>query len=235
MPTITFASPKGGAGKTTASMLLATELALAGASVRLIDADPNHPIWNWREGGGRAENLTIERNDSEEAIVDAIYAAAEQAQFVIVDLEGTANMGVSHAVAASDLVIIPSQPSLLDQAEAGKAVALVRTQEKLLRQRAPTATIAARILMTRTNPAIRTKSQQRMEENLVKHGIPRLETEIVERAAYRAIFEFRATLNDLSSTDVSGLPAARANARRYRDEVLDVLGALQPIPKEEAA
>jgi cellulose biosynthesis protein BcsQ len=37
MPTIVFASPKGGVGKSTAAVLLATELASHGGSVTMID------------------------------------------------------------------------------------------------------------------------------------------------------------------------------------------------------
>jgi chromosome partitioning protein len=39
MPTIVFASPKCGAGKSTSAVVLATELAGQGASVMIIDAD----------------------------------------------------------------------------------------------------------------------------------------------------------------------------------------------------
>jgi chromosome partitioning protein len=44
MPTIVFASPKGGAGKSTAAVLLGTELAAKGGDVTIIDADPNRPV-----------------------------------------------------------------------------------------------------------------------------------------------------------------------------------------------
>ena len=47
MPTIVFASPKGGVGKSTAAVLLATELASHGGSVTMIDADPNKPLSQW--------------------------------------------------------------------------------------------------------------------------------------------------------------------------------------------
>jgi chromosome partitioning protein len=40
MPVIAFANPKGGAGKTTAALLLASELTTRGARVTIIDADP---------------------------------------------------------------------------------------------------------------------------------------------------------------------------------------------------
>ena len=44
MPTIVFASPRAGAGKSTSAVVLATELAGQGASVTIIDADPNKPV-----------------------------------------------------------------------------------------------------------------------------------------------------------------------------------------------
>jgi cellulose biosynthesis protein BcsQ len=39
MPTIVFATPKGGASKSTSAVLLATELANRGGAVTVIDAD----------------------------------------------------------------------------------------------------------------------------------------------------------------------------------------------------
>jgi chromosome partitioning protein len=44
MPVITFANTKGGAGKTTAVLMLATELARKGYRVTILDADPQHWI-----------------------------------------------------------------------------------------------------------------------------------------------------------------------------------------------
>lgn len=49
MPTVVIASPKGGAGKSTAAILLGTELAHAGASVVMLDCDPNHSLTLWAD------------------------------------------------------------------------------------------------------------------------------------------------------------------------------------------
>jgi cellulose biosynthesis protein BcsQ len=43
-PVVAFANPKGGAGKSTSALILAQTLTRAGASVTVIDADPNRPI-----------------------------------------------------------------------------------------------------------------------------------------------------------------------------------------------
>lgn len=53
MPVIAFSSPKGGAGKTTAATLLATVLAQRGASVAVIDADPNKNVVDWAKLPGK--------------------------------------------------------------------------------------------------------------------------------------------------------------------------------------
>ena len=59
MPTIVFASPKGGAGKSTSAVILATELAGQGASVAIIDADPNRPVSRWSGRPGKPAGLTV--------------------------------------------------------------------------------------------------------------------------------------------------------------------------------
>ena len=59
MPTIVFASPKGGAGKSTSAVLLGAELARKGAAVTIIDADPNKPLSQWARRPGCPPNLTV--------------------------------------------------------------------------------------------------------------------------------------------------------------------------------
>jgi chromosome partitioning protein len=121
MPTIVFASPKGGAGKSTSAVVLATELAGQGASVTIIDADPNRPVSRWANRPGKPSSLTVIADVTEDAILDRIDQASRQATFVVVDLEGTASLMVGYAISRADLVVIPTQGSLLDAAEAVKA------------------------------------------------------------------------------------------------------------------
>ncbi|MBN9617646.1 MAG: hypothetical protein BGO25_11960 [Acidobacteriales bacterium 59-55] len=90
MPTIVFASPKGGVGKSTATVLLASELAAHGGTVTMIDADPNKPLSQWASLPGKPERLTVIDSATEENIIDEIESAALKTMFVIVDLEGTA-------------------------------------------------------------------------------------------------------------------------------------------------
>eukprot|EP01036_Dinobryon_divergens_P055091 gene55091-73593_t len=68
MPTIAFANPKGGAGKTTAALLLASELAAKGAQVTIIDADPERWISQWGALAGKPANIEIISTVTEDTI-----------------------------------------------------------------------------------------------------------------------------------------------------------------------
>src|SRR6201997_828209 len=192
MPTIVFATPKGGAQKSTSAVLLASDLANRGATVTIIDADPNKPVSLWARRPGKPQTLTVHANVSEESIIDLIEESALQSAFVIVDLEGTASMMVGYAMSRADLVIIPSQGSQLDAAEAVKAIRLVRAQEKAFRRSIPFA-----ILFTRTSAAIRPRSLQSIEAEFIHHKVRVLEVQLHERDAYRAMFAFGGTLSGL--------------------------------------
>ena len=218
MPTIVFASPKGGAGKSTSAVILATELALKGAGVTIIDADPNKPVSQWANRAGCPENLTVIADISENTIIDEIESAARQTPFVVVDLEGTASMMVAYAISRADMVVIPTQGSQLDAAEAAKAIKLIRQQEKAFSKKIPFA-----ILFTRTSSAIRPRTLQHIQAEFQKHGIHAFQTQIHEREAYRALFSFGGTLESLDTRHVSNLEAAVLNARAFAGEVISIL------------
>jgi chromosome partitioning protein len=227
MPTIVFASPKGGAGKSTSAVMLATELAGQGASVTIIDADPNRPVSRWANRPGRPVNLTVVADVTEDTILDQVDQASVKAAFVIVDLEGTASLMVGYAISRADLVIVPTQGSLLDATEAVKAIRLVRNMEKTAGKTIPTA-----ILFTRTSAAIRPRSLQAIETEFAQSGVTVLETQMHERDAFRAIFSFGGSLADLDRGQVSNVVAAQANARAFAAEVLSIL---KPATIGEAA
>src|SRR5580658_7967528 len=151
MPTTAFVSPKGGAGKTTSALLVATELAKL-YDVTVIDADPNHPIQTWASGGNTPARLTIVSDANEDTIIERIEDAAAKTPFVVVDLEGTASKIVIYAISRADFIIIPAQGSQLDANEAGRAIRVVLQSQKMTGRMKPYA-----VLLTRTSPAMRTR------------------------------------------------------------------------------
>lgn len=218
MPTIVFASPKGGAGKSTSAVVLATELARARAGVTIIDADPNKPVSKWAKRPGKPENLTVVADAAEDTIIGQIDQASRQSAFVIVDTEGTASFLVSKAVGLADLVIIPTQGSQLDAAEAVKMIRAVADMEKIARRKIPTA-----VLFTRTSTAVRPRTLKAIETEFIDSGVRVLDTQMHERDAFRAIFAFGGSLGDLDPTQVSNIPAAVNNGRAFTAEVVAMI------------
>ena len=226
MPVIAFANPKGGAGKTTSALLLASELAARGARVAIIDADPERWISQWGALPGKPATITILGNISEDTIVDQIEAAAAEAPFVVVDLEGTASLMVANAIGMSDLVIIPTQGASMDAKGAAKTIKLIRNQARLARRDIPHA-----VLLTRTSAAVASRALKNVREQLDKAGIDIFETSIVERAAYRDILDYGGLLSDLDPNQVSNVEKALLNAREFAGEVVAKLKAGQAAAK----
>ena len=217
MPTVAFISPKGGVGKTTAALLLASEIA-RGAGVTVIDADPNHPIQAWSKGAELPENLSIVANVDEDNILDRIEESAAQTPFVIVDLEGTAAKIVLLAVSQADLVVIPMQGSQLDAEQAGRAIKVLKQHEKMTGR-----TVPFGVLLTRTSPIIRTRTMGHIQAGLSNAGVPVFTAQLHEREAFRAIFSFQKTLEALDEKDVPNLDKAIANAEQFAVEVIEQL------------
>lgn len=230
MPVIVFASPKGGAGKSTSAVILATELALKGATVTIIDADPNKPVSQWAGREGRPGNLAVITDISEKTIIDEIESAAQTTSFVIVDLEGTASMMVAYAISRADLVVVPTQGSQLDAAEATKALKLIRQQERAFNKRIPYA-----LLYTRTSAAIKPRTLRHIQQQFSAHGIRAFQTHIHERDAYRALFSFGGTLSSLDPSEVGNLPLAIENARAFVGEVVSMLRDIQQPQQAQVA
>lgn len=226
MPVISVANPKGGAGKSTAALVLGTTLAEKGASVTILDCDPNQPIAAWGRGKERPK-LRVLSEISEREIVSAIDAESEARQFVLVDLEGTASRMVSRALSRSDLVLIPMQASAVDAAQAARAVGLIREEEQVIRRPIP-----YRVLFTRTSAAIPTRAEKAIVAEMEANKIAVLSNHLNERAAFKAIFANRQTLAELDQEKVSGVPAAIGNADRLAGEIV---GVVRKLTKGEAA
>lgn len=230
MPVITIGNRKGGVGKTTMTLLLAAALEhRANASVTIIDADPNQPIVDWRRNGTSDSGIKVIPTPTENTILSLIEKAAEESQYVFVDLEGTANLLMSYAVGAADLVIVPMAPSPLDTRQAAQTIDLIHNTEKHTRR-----TIAHRILLNEVPSGAVTPTQQReIVGTLDESNIPRFHEVMNRREAYSLAFSERCTLYELQSRKIKGtgnISAAIQNVDRLAAEMIEVV-----VPKRSAA
>lgn len=215
---ISLTSPKGGAGKTTAALVLATTLARAGMRVAAIDGDPNRPLLTWAEGNAKAGVRVV--GASEATIAEAIDRERAGADFIIVDTEGTASLGTVRAIAASNLVLVPMAPSPLDAAQAARTVALIRAHVLSSGRIVP-----FRVVLTRTPIGVPTKIEQMILEELDEADVPVLREPLHSRSALVAMFAYRCTLFELDRNIVYGTVGAIKNAEALTDEVLRILKA----------
>ena len=219
MPVIVFVSPKGGAGKTTSALALAEQIARR-VPVTVIDADPNHPIRSWSEGGATPKNMAIISNVTDKTIGETIAEAATKTPFVIVDLEGTASTIVAYAIAESDFVVVPTQGSQLDAEQASRAFVLIRAHERGIQKHKPDYKLPYAVLFTRTSAAIQSRDTRHIRKSFEAGGIPFLETELNERAAFKAMFSYRLPLEMLPTDEVSNVEKAIDNAEAFAREVI---------------
>ena len=103
----------------------------------------------------------------------------------------------------------------MDARGAAKMIRLLRNQERMARR-----TIPYGVLMTRTSAAVASRSLKNVRAQLDAAGIEVFDVPIVERAAYRDIFDYGGLLADLPSEQVSNLENARKNAAAFAGEVL---------------
>lgn len=227
MPVIAISNPKGGAGKSTATLLIATYLAQRGASVCVLDADPNQPIMDWKTQGQSTTSLQVIGGVRETNLMEILDH--QQQQFIFIDLEGTASVLVSRSIALADFVIIPVQASAVDVRQASKAIRAVRDEEKVAQRSNPDRRIPFRVLMTRTPaPGAPVSSvQQQLEAEIANAGIPRFKTSLAERLAFKAVFVERLSLSELGGYKVGNLEAAYENVHQLAEELVDTLQRVQ--------
>jgi len=125
---IAFLNQKGGVGKTTLAVHTAAALAGRGMKVLLIDADPQHSAVDWtaaRDGANLPSLFTTVAMPAA-TIHREIDKLAEPYDAVVIDGPPRVTDLARSAIMASDLVLIPVQPSPYDVWASAEVVELVR-------------------------------------------------------------------------------------------------------------
>lgn len=178
---IAFLNQKGGVGKTTLAVNVADGIARRGKRTLLIDADLQGSALEW--ASARAENL----EDGEDVsfpvaglpanfIHKELPALARDYDCVIIDGPPRVNKVAAAAIQASDLVIIPVQPSPYDIWAADEIISLIEQSKAIRPEIEAVFVVNRKINKTALGNAI--------GDALIDYPLPVLETEICQRVAF---------------------------------------------------
>ncbi len=217
-PVISFASTKGGVGKTTLTLAIATGMVdrLSGRSeyrIACIDADPNTTL-DIALRRAEAPEIVSMVSDAE-TMLQTLRDAERMADIVLIDLEGSANQSMLYAVGKSDLVIIPAQPSAFDVREALKTANVVQQASDLVGH-----PILVRVVLTRT-PPLKQRVTEHSRAQFSKSGLTLLPVELVHRVAFQ-------------NMSYTGMPPHQSepggNAAQNVDRLVEAIAELVDLP-----
>lgn len=143
--TITIASSKGGAGKTTIARLLLRQALRYGYRAAAIDSDLNQALTNWIKRFSVPVDVRVEIDETR--IIPTVDELKEGHDLVVIDTAGTSAQATVFAIGAADLVLVPLKLSDGDMLEAIKTMALIKSAATMLRREIP-----ARLVLTGFKP-----------------------------------------------------------------------------------
>ncbi len=209
---IALSSLKGGVGKSTLSLNLATCLHRAGHRVLLVDADPQGTCSAW---AARAAELGREGPP-----VVAMAGAALRRDlakvgdgFDVVVIDSPPRMGTEAraAMLAADVVVVPVTPGAADVWAARETVAVLEEAQSLRPE------LRAVVVLNRADRTALAKMAGQAVERL---GVPALGVSLAQRVAFG-----EATLAGQGVVDYAPASEAAREVRRFTRAVLDVVGS----------
>jgi chromosome partitioning protein len=209
MPVIALVGNKGGAGKTTLCINLASALAERDATV-VLDADPQQSSHNWHAiaNGGSAFPVIAATED----VADAAADHAGAARYVLIDCPPSVHSRqTSDALSHADLALIPVQPSPLD------LWASAQIEAEVGRARESNPDLGALLVINQLEP--RTRLSQVMRDALAELSLPAAQSAISRRMVYK-----KSVIQGKSVLDVGSQGAAAAEEiRQLVDEMVQLL------------
>ena len=199
---ISAVQEKGGAGKTTLLAALASLMAEDGSRVAVIDTDPQGHLEAWAGKDGADIDWLREEND-EKLIptVKTLKRAEHGYDIILIDTAGYKSAMAMHAIAAAQLILVPSKASEADARGARRTLTHVQSIAETMDREIP-----AVVVMMDINP--RTVIARSINEAFGAHDIPLLKANLPTRTGFR----------EMASTGrLEG--AARACTRDVLDEL----------------
>lgn len=129
MKTVAIISQKGGAGKTTLALHLATSSALQGRNTAIIDLDPQASAANWSDR--RVAEIPVVLSAHASRLSHEIDRVKDMGgDLLIIDTAPHSDSAALEAAKAADLILVPCRPAILDIEAISNTLNLVKTTGK---------------------------------------------------------------------------------------------------------
>ena len=206
---ISVLNQKGGVGKTTLSVNLAAAMARSGSRILLIDADPQGSSLDWaaaRSDGPIFPVVGLPRA----TIHKEVEELGKGYDHIIIDGPPRVTDLARSAILASDMVLIPVQPSPYDIWAAEEVIKLIE-EAKIFKENIKCAFVVNRKIV---NTAI----GRDVGEALAVYSVPALKSSITQRVIFAEAAAQGMAVNEV---DVGGPASAEIEAVRL--EMMEIL------------
>jgi hypothetical protein len=199
-------------GSSTLALALAGVASAAEIPVVLIDAARDKDLAEWSAKPGCPERCIVEVADDEMALERLVRAARRRGEVAIIDAGDNADM-LRAGARLADRALIPVRFSPLSAYAALATDQLLRMESGKGRRDRDWAFVASAVT------TIPSRVARSIETMIERSPTPRMETGLVQRAAYEAPFMYGGTLFNLTDEHVTGLDRARTEATMLAYEV----------------
>ncbi|MGR8919635.1 MAG: ParA family partition ATPase [Gammaproteobacteria bacterium] len=189
MPIVALVGNKGGAGKTTLCVNLATAMAALAPTI-VLDADPQRSSLQWRQLAERDDAVTVV--DAVDDVRAAVQGARATHEYLVIDCPPSVHaVQTAEVLALCHIALVPVQPSPLD------IWATVHIEEKVEEARRVNPGLRAVLVVNQLEPW--TLLSQQVRQGLAELSLPVAQTAIRRRMAYRSSVLEGRTVIDLGA------------------------------------
>ncbi len=171
---ISLVNQKGGVGKTTAVVNLASGLAEADYRILVIDSDPQGSVIQWQSIADRQEFDV--RHLSGPQLKNELKSLGRRYDHIIIDTPPAIEDITRTVIEVTNLALIPIAPSPLDIWSSQETISLINSLKKRYRK------LSARILIYRKIPGTRLGKEAR--EAMQSYELDILSSEISQRIVF---------------------------------------------------